>query len=268
VVLDLEHVTAYAAIGTAVGTLALAIATYFLAKGTRADVAASTRQAEASTEQAKASLRQAEESSRHADLADRALRAQTTPLLADVPYGVPKVSGYAPMPRDPARRAGAMEILGLGPHQPHYRDASELYTGIDEGGDETASLSVPVRNIGLGAAVITSVEFRLLEREPVTGLCSSPVVPHGEVVVAELEVHPKDPRYTEARRVVEDASTFSVVVAYSDANGEAIGAVRLDVHPIPSDLADSITMAVRQVFWGRDRATVMDDPTLGSQPAF
>jgi hypothetical protein len=113
-------------------------------------------------------LRQAEESSRQADVAERALRAQTTPLLADVPYGLPRASGYSPMPGDPTRRTSVIELFGVGPHQPHYRDASELHAQIDEHGDKTASLSVPVRNIGLGAAVITSVEFRLLEREPLT----------------------------------------------------------------------------------------------------
>lgn len=255
--MTIEQLTAWATFGTAVGTILLAFATFVLARRTKSEVEAANRQAKASAEQSVASLQQARASHRQAELAEQALSAQSSPLLTDVPFGIPAVSGYSAINRGEKSRI-MQEVFG--PKQPHYSDASVVNVFVDETGGSGARLYVPFRNVGNGAALIGTVEFLLSGNSGFTGSASTPVVPVGEVAEAVLKVPFDHHSYAEPLAIVNENRPFSVVVTYSDVDKQDFRTVRLDISPSDSD------WFVRQVHWADSREEVIRNPTMSSHP--
>lgn len=249
-----EYIAAWATVGTAAGTGMLALATFFLARRTTAEVTAATSQARASLEQVEISQQQAK-------VAERALAAQTQPLLTDVPWGVAQlVAGYAMKPGSDSR-----SVLSsvFGPKEAHYRDASEVRVWLDQ---ETRGVrfAIPVRNVGNGTALIQAVVFRFSNDASLTGFPASPVVPPREVTVLSLDLEGgDDPDVSVATQAVEQGTSFSVVTAYADSSGEAKRAVRLDVYPGEDSDSD---WWVRQVHWDESIEAVVSNPDMSSTP--
>jgi hypothetical protein len=241
-----------AGIGTAIGTLVLAIATFALAR--RAG-----DQSKAAHDQAAASLEQA-------TLADRALRAQTAPLLTDVPYGIPEITGYHPKSRTADRKSEWILASAFGPQEPAYGDASGITVLIDENGGREVFAAVPFRNIGNGAAIVQSVTFVSETIGTWPGAPSTPVLAPGQVGRARLEMPPGAPDYDVARALAETTPDFSVIVEYADAAGELRGAVRIDLSRFNDGEGED--WLVRQVHWDKDRDAVQGFPRLSSQPGF
>jgi hypothetical protein len=259
--MTIEEVAAYASVATAVGTLSLAAATYYLARGASAEVVAATAQARATAEQSAASLEQSKASTRQAAAAEQALTAQTAPLLSDVPFGIPVVSGYRtkPNPGSPS----IMDSL-LGHREPTYRDASEIAVYVDENGLKDANIRVPFRNVGNGVAIVQDMVFFVGDETELGGASSVPVIPTGQVAEAELSILPSADGYEGARSVITKRTAFAVAIAYGDATGASSGAIRLDVAPTADSEADD--WFVRQVHWGDTLAEARHSPRLSSRP--
>jgi hypothetical protein len=259
--MTIEDVAAYAGVATAVGTLSLAAATYYLARGASAEVVAATEQARATAEQSAASLEQSKASARQAAAAEQALTAQTAPLLGDVPFGIPVVSGYRTRPA-----SGSQSIMAsmLGHREPTYRDASEIAVYIDVNGLKDANIRVPFRNVGNGVAIVQDMMFFIGDDTELAGASSTPVIPTGQVAEAELSVLPSADGYEGAHSAIETRTAFAVAIAYGDATGASSGAIRLDVAPTPDNELDD--WFVRQVHWGGTLAEACDNPRLSSRP--
>jgi hypothetical protein len=241
---------------TALGTLLLAIATYILARRATSEVRAANEQARASAAQSAASTRQAE-------AAERGVVAQTAPLLADVPFGIPVVTGYRV--KSTTSRVSMMQML-TGDQEPTYRDASEITIYIDEHGHKDANIQVPFRNVGNGPAVINTVTATLSEGRELVGQPSSPVVPSGEIAKVEVVIFPDVDGYTSAHSAITNRAPFSVLIAYGDARGEPFGAMRMDIAPLkrPPDIDDWL---VQQVHWGDTAQEAQSKPRLSSTVA-
>jgi hypothetical protein len=238
---------------TAVGTLLLAIATYLLARRAASEVRAANEQARASAAQSAASTLQAE-------AAERAVAVQTAPLLADVPFGIPVVTGYRIKSR--TGRISVMEMM-IGDQEPTYRDASEIRIFIDETGYKEANIEVPFRNVGNGPAVIDAVTVVIAEGCELVGHPSTPIVPSGEIASAEMAISPGVEGYDVAHSAITNRAPFSVLIAYGDARGEPFGAMRMDIAPLKRP-PDSDDWLVRQVHWGDTAQEVGSEPRLSS----
>jgi hypothetical protein len=238
---------------TAVGTLLLAIATYLLARRATSEVRAANEQARASAAQSAASTRQAE-------AAERAVAVQTAPLLADVPFGIPVVTGYRI--KSPTGKIGMMEML-IGDQEPTYRDASEITTFIDEHGYKDANITVPFRNVGNGPAVINTVTVVLADGHELAGHPSTPVVPSSEIASAEVTIFPDVEGYDAVHSALTNRASFSVLIAYGDARGEPFGAMRMDIAPLKRP-PDSDAWLVQQVHWGDTAQEARYKPRLSS----
>jgi hypothetical protein len=258
--MTIEEVSAYASVATAVGTLSLATATYYLARGASAEVVAATEQARATAEQSAASLEQSKASARQAAAAEQALTAQTAPLLSDVPFGIPVVSGYRTKPSSGSRESMFASMLGH--REPTDRDASEIAVYIDENGLKDANMRIPFRNVVSGVAIVQDMRFIVGDETELGGVSSTPVIPTGQVAEAELSVLPSADGYERARSAIEKRTAFAAVIAYGDATGASSGAIRLDVSPTADAEADDW---LRQVHWGETLAEVRHSPRLSSR---
>jgi hypothetical protein len=236
-----------AAIITAVATVVLASVALAQIKASKAQSAASRVQSEASTRQAEAS--------------EQALSTQTTPLLSDVPYGIPIITSYR-LVRDGGQQS-IMQSFLMGRREPVYSDGSEISAYIDENGAKDVSIDVPFRNVAPGTAIIDTVVFRTAADIQIAGASETPVLPAGEITTAGISLLPSAELYEAAKDVVATHEAFSVLVAYSDAAGVPRGAIRLDV---ASEAApEDETWFVRQVHWGDSIAEVRDQPRLSSR---
>jgi hypothetical protein len=160
-------------IGTAL-TLLLAIATFVLAWQTAKMASATRESVDASTKIATAATDQAQAAHEQADLTREALDANIQPILVDVPWGMfPK--------REP------IQLRGTG-FDTYVDDLGALVISDEDG---VVYGSVPFRNVGPGAALVTTGGVRFGPDVWVPGRVSKTVVPANELTRVSFSV-PKD----------------------------------------------------------------------------
>ena len=234
---DVEGDSAIAAgtLATAIGTLGLALATYYLGARTREVVEASREEAEAAREQGRT--------------AQRALEAETAPFLTNVPAGL--------IDEPHKRNALTRRVITT-------RDAASIDAYIASLNESEAWITVPLRNVGNGLALIQTTIFLIGSPEPRTGAPANPALPAGERTRVSLRLPSSSTEYDDVAGPLAAQSNFSVVVAYGDASGTTRGAVRLDVYH------DALRMTrpwyVRQVHWGDTWQQARDAPRMSTQP--
>jgi hypothetical protein len=214
----------------ALGTLALAVATFTLALYNRSIVKASQEQLET----ARQDLALAREQN---ETAQEALAVQTAPFLTNVPRSLE----HSPKGVDPSRIGVSYGTVGNEPR---------------------ALVSVPFRNVGNGAAIITSVQVmiggRMFDASPRT-----PILPPGESAHAGFDASRRDEVFDYGVSLAVDGQDFSLVVGYADAAGSPHAALRLDLH---NDRPGYDHWHVRQLHVGETAEAAMSHPHLSSLP--
>lgn len=90
--------------------------------------------------------------------------------------------------------------------------------------------SVPVRNVGLGLAIVSQVWLYGPEPPRWNGVASLTVIPSGEQTTARFTLARNDPQGGPIIDQVLRARSFSVSVLYTNAAGGQETITRLDVH--------------------------------------
>lgn len=192
----------------AIGTILLAAATFSLAVYNRKIVVAS----QAQLKTARQDLILAREQN---ETAREALEAQTAPVLASVPWGLDReVVGYEVNTGEPAK----------------HRDASQVTVSLGTAKNEPwVTISVPFRNVGNGVALITSVQI-MIGGQLFDGVPKTPVLPPGELSRAGIDIGRAGVAFDHGASLAVDGQDFAIVIGYSDAAGNARGAISLDIH--------------------------------------
>lgn len=107
-------------------------------------------------------------------------------------------------------------------------DRAEISVG-SAGPEPVAGATVPIRNVGNGAARITSVTFRLADGSEALGDVRNPVVPPNEITFASFwrDTGEDDGAMAEAIGMVYE--NFDVIICYADASGRPRETVRLAI---------------------------------------
>lgn len=223
----------------AIGTLLLAVATFTLALYNRRVVVASQRQLETAQQDLTLSREQNQ-------TAREALEAQTTPLLASVPWGLDReVLSYSAKTGEPR----------------DSRDASHVIVSAGAVADEQrVTVSVPFRNVGNGVALITSVQIMIGGRL-FDGVPKAPLVPPGELSRGGMDVGRDSVAFEHALSLAIDGRDFAIVLGYADAGGTGRGAISLDVHRV-SPAGDN--WRVRKLNIGPTPDDALSRPTVSS----
>lgn len=164
-------IDAVASGATALGTLVLAIATYVMAAKT-GDLAASSRRAACTADHQLEILKdQTEEVARQSRAAEEALNASVRPLIVDVPFGTGLRVPVGPVPPGGFVRPDPATLA-----EPEKFDVATITHTIEK--LDKASLNVPIRNIGLGVALLakTTVTVASGGWPVVSGLTGSTVL--------------------------------------------------------------------------------------------
>ncbi len=140
--------------------------------------------------------------------------AETQPLITDLPYGL------VPEEVDWHEASGQMTKRTV--------DKAEVSVGT-AGPEPLAGATVPIRNVGNGAARITAIAFRLAEGSEAAGQVLNPVLPPDEMTYASFWRDPAEDESGVAEAIGMVYENFDVVISYADASGRAREAVRLDV---------------------------------------
>jgi hypothetical protein len=210
----------------AIGTLVLAAATGGLAWSTRSLakktaeevrhsgqlVEASQRQTKAAQEQARAAQDALAETREQTRISQLTLKAQIRPVLIDVP-------------------------LDLAIEEPiFYPGRDEAVTGhrgaVHVGGsDDELLVSVPVRNAGVGLAMIRgiSLEIGTAIGPPAVMIVPANVAPRERARVS-FRATPGDAAFAPVREVIQRNQTMSVVVSYTDLAGQQMTLSRFDLY--------------------------------------
>jgi hypothetical protein len=210
----------------AIGTLVLAIATGGLALSTRnlagktAEevkhsgrlVEESQRQAEAAAIQASATQNALAEAREQTKISQQTLNAQIRPVLIDVPLEV--------VFEEPLFFPGRDDNLIS------RRGAVTVSVGANE-----ALISVPVRNAGVGLAIIRGISLEIGTEigAPPVSILPTNIAP-GERGRVSFRMTPGDAAYAPVVQVLARKQSVSVVVAYSDLAGGQITLSRYDLY--------------------------------------
>ncbi len=140
--------------------------------------------------------------------AQDALEAQTRPFIANVPKGLYRERAEA-SGRDPAD-------VSLGTYSTPRSDRPAF------------GASVPIRNVGNGAALIESVEFEV-GGDVVEASAETLVLPPGELTRVGFMVEDGDEGARAAEAIAAVLEDFAVTIAFSDAAGHHRDETRLEV---------------------------------------
>jgi hypothetical protein len=143
-----------------------------------------------------------------------AYNAQTQPLLTDLAAGIVREQ----IPWHEVSGEIVQRVV----------DRAEISVGA-AGPEPIAGATVPIRNVGNGAARVTAVTFLLADGTTASGDIRNPVVPSGEFTVVSLWREVDEAGGQLAERVGLEYADFSVLIAYSDASGRPREALRLDI---------------------------------------
>jgi hypothetical protein len=210
----------------AIGTLVLALATAALAWSTRnlagqtteevkhsgRLVEESQRQAEAAASQAKATQDALAEAREQTRISQQTLNAQIRPVLIDVPLDLAVEEPMFYPGRDDA-------VTG-------HRGA--VHVGVS---DDEVLISHPVRNAGVGLAMIRgiSLEIGTAIGSPPVSIVPANVAP-GEHARVSFRMTPGDAAFAPVREVLVRNQSVSVIVAYSDLAGQQMTLSRFDLY--------------------------------------
>lgn len=195
-------------------TLLLALATTYLAWKTR-DMAMATR---AMAEETKASVQIAREqvaaaqdqvdvSEEQANAAIEALRLSIQPLLADVPMGTSTTG---------------RQVVSF----PHRAETERVDDGgkvliLDEAEAKFLYVSVPLRNIGNGVAVVTSGGYFREAAQSVVAFSQS-LVPPGAIVRVNTSIPTDQEHYQPLIDMIRRQGVCAVEVGYRDIRGDRV----------------------------------------------
>jgi hypothetical protein len=209
----------------AIGTILLSVATGALALSTR-NLAAKTaeevehsgrlvkesqRQVAATQDQARAAQEALAAAHEQTRLAQLTLNAQSRPVLVDVPLDLSHKEPIFYSGRDAPVEA--------------HRGGVHVHVG-----DEGAMISVPMRNAGVGLAMIRGISLEVGEATPPAPVTIQPAnVPAGEYARLSFLAAPEHPAFAAIQRAIA-AQNFSVVVSYSDLAGQQMTLSRFDVY--------------------------------------
>ncbi len=217
----------------AVMTGVLAVMTWRLARQTAREVKYSGQHLEQSKKQVEASnllaetaqttleaqIQQVEASNRLAETAQTTLEAQIRPVLIDMPLDLP--AGPVETAVYPGARS---EALMLHP--------GEVYVGVwnfGEATDETM-VSIPIRNAGVGLAMIRGVEMWFPTPCPPSQIAIDPAnLAPGEAGRVLVRAARGEPAFDQMNNVLLSGS-FSLRVLFSDIAGQRLFLTRFDVH--------------------------------------
>lgn len=213
----IEYVAAWATFGTALGTIGLGIATFALARRTRALAASGQETADAAKEELTLLGNQAESARRQSSAAEAALNASLRPLVIDVP-------------RHSMR---TIWVRDQGERRPEAVDSSVISATVRET-TRTGSLTVPVRNVGSGAALGVAVAVSNYREKTAGGRIAEgeapSVIPAGEadwLVFEDMEGAAAVAGVTPLVDLLRSEEDLVVEVAYSDAAGRQESATQL-----------------------------------------
>jgi hypothetical protein len=183
----LDHWDAWVALGT----LALAAATYYLARETRKLGQFTQREVAAAEEQARAAVQEV-------DIARRAFESSTQPVIVD-------------MPADPS--ALVEDVV--------YTDATTSVgaTAVDVlDSEDHLFVSVPLRNVGPGIAVVESARLRTEDNEW-EGQPSVQFVAPWEHTRLRFSLRKQETGYAEFYDVIVRSGSITIEATYSDLAG-------------------------------------------------
>lgn len=143
-----------------------------------------------------------------------AYQAETQPLITDLPYGLVREE------IDWHEASGKLSKRTI--------DKAEISVGV-AGPEPIAGATVPIRNVGNGAARITSVAFGLADGSEAFGDVRNPVLPANELTHASFRRGPTDEDVALAESIGMEYQNFSVIISYADASSRPREAVRLDI---------------------------------------
>ena len=143
-----------------------------------------------------------------------AYEAQTQPLITDLPYGLVH------------EEVDWHEASGQATKRTF--DKAEVSVG-SAGPEPVAGATVPIRNVGNGAARVTTVVFRLGDGAEAIGEVRNPVVPPNEITYASFWRDPSQDDGGIAESIGMLYENFDVIISYADASGRAREAVRLEI---------------------------------------
>jgi hypothetical protein len=208
-------------------------------------VEATRMQVEVSQEQVRTALEALEAAREQTRLAGLTLDAQIRPALVDVPLDMSF--------REP--------IFYSGRESPIDAHRGFVHVHLDAG-REGALISVPMRNAGVGLAMIRGISLEVGTPIPTPPVTIQPAnVPAGETSRVSFIAGPDHLAFDAIRETVAPGrQTFSVVVAYTDLAGGQMTLSRFDVHFKPEPPSN---WYVRQVHLQQSNA---DEPFAGSAP--
>ncbi|MCW2992898.1 MAG: hypothetical protein JWQ18_393 [Conexibacter sp.] len=242
----------------AIGTLLLALATGGLALSTRnlarktAEevkhsgrlVEESQRQAEAAINQATATQAALAEARKQTNISEQTLNAQIRPVLVDVPFeaGINERLSFPGRDKSVISRRGAVVVSV---------------------GDGDVLISVPIRNAGVGLAMIRgiSLEIGTPIAPPDVSIMPTNIGP-GERGRLNFRMEQGHNAYATLAKLLARKQSLSVVVAYSDLAGRQLTLSRYDLYHRERALSG---WDVRQVHLQEPDA---DLPYAGSAPTF
>lgn len=220
----MQDIQEWSNLAVASGTIVLAIGTGLLARQTKNVVDKAGEQVNATKEQADVAREQVAVSNVQAALAAQALAASVQPTLVAVP----------PLGETSASMAS---VGGVRPDR----------VAVDEPVDGIRQVTIPLRNIGPGVALIRGLSVRVGPDVGWSGRMSSGVVAINEVTRLWFDIPTDRPELAP----LVAATTFTVIAAYTDISGERTFRTEAHVHRV----GDDQRWIVRQVFLYRGDET-------------
>ena len=176
-------------------------------------VAASQEQVAASQRQVAATQEQVAATQEQAAIARQTLEATWRPFLVDIPWGS-------------ATRQTPWTIAGS-------TDASTIYVMHDQQGKVT-EVEVPLRNIGLGPALISKAGLSIGQLHADATSLSTAIVASGEIVVVGFKIPDDSESDTAVLKAITSSlaaqQPFIVTVFFSDQGGTGDWRTRLYLH--------------------------------------
>ncbi len=190
----------------AITTGVLAFMTWQLARQTAKEVKHSGQHVELSRQQVEAS-------NRIAEAAQTTLEAQIRPVLVDMPLNLSAGSF------EPAVYPGRGDVVTLHPCAVHVMD------GADE-----MMVSIPIRNVGVGPAMIRGVDMHFPTPCPPPQIAINPAnLAPGEAGRVLVRAERVEPAFDQMNNVILSGN-FSLRVLFSDIAGQRLFLTRFDVY--------------------------------------
>jgi hypothetical protein len=235
--IDIDKLTAWATLSTALATGVLATATFLMAKRTNAMARETHRTADAAQQELEVVARQAEAAQRQSEIAEAALGASIRPLIVDVPHGTFREVARNPFPVVTTRAAW--------PPDTSKQDVSVVFV-LPESAEQSErglrylNVSAPMRNVGSGVAMLINVwlvvPFADGQPTRAMGVVDQQALPPGEVTYARFESIQGDTDHAAVwDAVIERGDEVEVLIDYTDLAGQQRSKTSLFLRPLGED---------------------------------